>query len=153
MKIRATHFPQRPRSHHCRICNSCILRMDHHCVWINNCVAHVCFCVNFKVIIDWRKANSWPFHAVSTLRAGLGIYHFGLFSKTSIWNPDASTYTVVWHSSEGPYDLVHWLAYSWFNINVDDRTTEHIWIQKYAGEQNDYRKHAIAEFGKGSKTA
>jgi len=27
-----------PRSHHCSMCNRCVLRMDHHCPWINNCV-------------------------------------------------------------------------------------------------------------------
>jgi len=37
-----------PRTHHCRTCNKCCLKMDHHCKWTGNCVGyfnHKYFCL------------------------------------------------------------------------------------------------------------
>uniref|UniRef100_A0AC35TXA7 Palmitoyltransferase n=1 Tax=Rhabditophanes sp. KR3021 TaxID=114890 RepID=A0AC35TXA7_9BILA len=37
-KCRTCNSYKPPGTHHCSMCDNCILKMDHHCVWINQCV-------------------------------------------------------------------------------------------------------------------
>jgi len=36
-----------PRTHHCRQCGKCVLKMDHHCNWLINCIGFY----NYKFFI------------------------------------------------------------------------------------------------------
>ncbi|KAI9478111.1 MAG: DHHC palmitoyltransferase-domain-containing protein [Benjaminiella poitrasii] len=92
------------RAHHCRVCDACVLRMDHHCPWVNGCVGfanyryYIQFLCYVSVLAIWTFCTSLAafiqFHGLSTFdRLALAMLiisaiitvMIGTFTLSHIW--------------------------------------------------------------------
>lgn len=77
------------RTHHCRICSICVLRMDHHCPWVYNCIGFrnykYFFLVLVYAIMDLSIINLTMFESVwwsTRTDVSVSIMLFMMFGAT-----------------------------------------------------------------------
>lgn len=64
------------RSHHCRVCDRCVLKFDHHCAVLGTCIGennHLRFWIMLSVHCLWIAAAMLALHSPSTGPSSLGM--------------------------------------------------------------------------------
>ncbi|KAG1352451.1 hypothetical protein G6F62_002673 [Rhizopus arrhizus] len=114
------------RAHHCRVCDACVLRMDHHCPWMNGCigVANYRFYIQFLCYVSLLA--TWIF--VTSLIAFIQYHGLSTFDNIALA-------ILIMQVSDCTLSIIHILTiktcyYSSgiFTVVIGSFTLSHLWL-------------------------
>ncbi|KAL0478136.1 palmitoyltransferase [Acrasis kona] len=120
------------RTHHCRQCGVCILKMDHHCHWFNNCIGYYNY-KYFNLFIVWTVAATL-FLVTTMTRSFVEIF---TYNKMDGFNfADANIIAVYFVSLFFGFSLVFFGLYH-LKLILDGTTT----IESLEKQKKLYAQH------------
>ena len=81
-----------PRTHHCKICETCVVKMDHHCQFVNNCIGyynhrffilllmHIAIATSIGVVYSYHYVFEYIFE-VYTARGNPFVFMYNCFTR------------------------------------------------------------------------
>ena len=113
-------FLRPPRTHHCRVCDICVVRFDHHCVWLNTCPSKRSQPEYRQFLPEQVYTENSPELWVSLGPAGIGASNLRWFLAFVSWHAVLCGYGVVFvfcllrtiarQLSEGDPMVLEWLG-------------------------------------------
>ncbi|KAF2117161.1 palmitoyltransferase swf1 [Lophiotrema nucula] len=88
------HMLKPPRSKHCSICKTCVSRMDHHCVWVNNCLGRGNYRWFLALLLSTTVLLAYGAYLAYTTLTPLTEAHYTKYKR--------------WYRYEGEIDPTSW---------------------------------------------